>query len=250
MVVARSAQASGRPDDRAAPSAATSKVRASVAEPARLHLQSCAAGRVPAPGRPDERDLPRLNTDSPACCSGPTLIWASTWHVILYQIGEVPALNAVAWRFALASALLFCISAWRGESWRPTARLQPWLMLTGTVQFGLNYWASTRPSATSLGPGRGAVLADGVRQRGHRRLVLRPADHTAIRDLGGGGRGRRRADLWPEWCRPARVRSDDRAGHRLGAVACACTGNALTLRLSRQGMPLVPVLAWAWATAP
>lgn len=46
---------------------------------------------------------------------GPTLIWASTWHVILYQLGDVPAVNSVAWRFALAAALLFALAAWRAE---------------------------------------------------------------------------------------------------------------------------------------
>ena len=71
---------------------------------------------------------------------GPTLIWASTWHVILYQLAEVPAINAVAWRFALASAVLFAIAAHRGEAWRLPLRLQPWLVLMGSVQFGLNYW--------------------------------------------------------------------------------------------------------------
>jgi NAD(P)-dependent dehydrogenase (short-subunit alcohol dehydrogenase family)/drug/metabolite transporter (DMT)-like permease len=71
---------------------------------------------------------------------GPTLIWASTWHVILYPLAEMPAINAVAWRFALASMLLFMIAARRGESWRLPLRLQPWRVLTGVVQFGLNYW--------------------------------------------------------------------------------------------------------------
>ena len=34
---------------------------------------------------------------------GPTLIWASTWHVILYQLASgVPVLNSVGWRFGLA----------------------------------------------------------------------------------------------------------------------------------------------------
>jgi hypothetical protein len=28
------------------------------------------------------------------------------------------------------------------------------------------------------------------------------------------------------------------------AVVCACTGNALTLTLSRRGLPLVPMLGW------
>jgi len=79
--------------------------------------------------------LPKLSFDSPRLLFwGPTLIWASTWHVILYQLAEVPAINAVAWRFALASALLFALAAWRGEAWRLPWRLQPWLMLTGTVR--------------------------------------------------------------------------------------------------------------------
>jgi hypothetical protein len=30
----------------------------------------------------------------------PTLIWATTWHVILYQLGTVPSVNSVAYRFA------------------------------------------------------------------------------------------------------------------------------------------------------
>ena len=51
--------------------------------------------------------MPRLAFDSPRLLFwGPTLIWASTWHVILYQLREVPALDAVAWRFVLASALV------------------------------------------------------------------------------------------------------------------------------------------------
>ena len=73
---------------------------------------------------------------------GPTLIWASTWHVILYQLGEVPVLNSVAWRFALAALLLFAIAVARGDGWRLPARLHPWLLLTGTVQYALNYWAA------------------------------------------------------------------------------------------------------------
>ena len=67
---------------------------------------------------------------------GPTLIWASTWHVILYQLGPVPALNSVNCRFALASALLFAIAALRGEAWRLPARLQPGLLLTGACSTG------------------------------------------------------------------------------------------------------------------
>jgi len=43
----------------------------------------------------------------------PALIWGSTWHVILYQIDQVPAAVAVVWRFLLAALLMFAVLAWR-----------------------------------------------------------------------------------------------------------------------------------------
>ena len=44
----------------------------------------------------------------------PVAIWASTWHVILYQLGEVPPLNSVAYRFMVAAALMAAlILLWR-----------------------------------------------------------------------------------------------------------------------------------------
>ncbi len=46
---------------------------------------------------------------------GPTLIWASTWHVILYQLDSgVPVFNSVAWRFGLAALLLAALA--RGQA--------------------------------------------------------------------------------------------------------------------------------------
>ena len=83
-------------------------------------------------------------TDSPRLLFwGPTLIWASTWHVILYQLAE-PAVSvpvAVGWRFGLAALLLAALARWRGERLAMPWRLQPWLLLTGVVQYGANYWA-------------------------------------------------------------------------------------------------------------
>ena len=41
----------------------------------------------------------------------PVLIWASTWHVILYQLAStVPVLTSVGWRFALSAVLLAALS--------------------------------------------------------------------------------------------------------------------------------------------
>src|SRR6185436_15884098 len=65
----------------------------------------------------------------------PTLIWASTWHVILYQLAETPPLNAVGWRFLLAGLVLLGVSIARGERWRLELRWHGWVVLGGVVQY-------------------------------------------------------------------------------------------------------------------
>ena len=180
---------------------------------------------------------------------GPTLIWASTWHVILYQLGEVPVLNAVAWRFALASALLFGIAAWRGDGWRLPARVHPWLLLTGLVQYGLNYWA-VYEAERFIPSGLVAVLfslmvfgnaLSGALLFGQP-ITRRFAACAAAGVLGVA------LIFWPEVLATG---ARPQAGHGLLigllAVVCACTGNALTLVQSRRGVPLVPMLAWCMA---
>src|SRR3954468_2835359 len=68
-----------------------------------------------------------------------TLIWGSTWFVILGQFGPVPALWSVAYRFAIASAALFAWGAWRRFPLRLGRRGQLWALAFGIPQFCLNY---------------------------------------------------------------------------------------------------------------
>ncbi|MEA3063138.1 MAG: hypothetical protein QOJ94_2919 [Sphingomonadales bacterium] len=68
-----------------------------------------------------------------------TLIWGSTWFVILGQFGPVPAVWSVAYRFAIASAALFAWAAWRGSPLRLGRRGQAWALAFGIPQFCLNY---------------------------------------------------------------------------------------------------------------
>ena len=192
---------------------------------------------------------PRL-LDSPRLLFwGPTLIWASTWHVILYQLAEVPALHAVAWRFALAALLMFAVAAWRRESWRLPASTHPWLALIGVVQFGLNYWG-VYEAEHHIPSGLVAVLfslmvfgnaASGAWFFG-RPITRRFALAAAVGVAGVA------MIFWPE---VLATRGRPQAGLGLllglGAVLCACTGNAMTLKLSQRGVPLVPMLAWAMA---
>ena len=191
--------------------------------------------------------MPRLAFDSPRLLFwGPTLIWASTWHVILYQLREVPALDAVAWRFVLASALLFAITHWRGESWRLPARVHPWLALTGVVQFGVNYWGvyeAERHIPSGLVAVLFSLMVFGNAASGAL-FFGQPITRRFALAATGGVTGVALI-FWPEVL-AAGARPQALQGLAVGlmAVACACTGNALTLAMSRRGVPLVPMLAW------
>ena len=97
----------------------------------------------------------------------PTLIWASTWHVILYQLdGGVPAIVSVAWRFALASLLLFALAAARGIGFASAVRL---------AAEGAEVWITDRDEAALAAARRRdglqqaniGSLADGDGRNGH-----------------------------------------------------------------------------------
>lgn len=176
----------------------------------------------------------------------PTLIWASTWHVILHQFGVTPVLQSVAMRFALAALLLVAVARWQRARLRLPARAHGWMVAAGIVQYGGNYWAVYEAerhvpsglvavlfSLMVFGNALGGWLAFG--QRVGRRFV------------GAAGAGTLGVALifWPEIAAAgARPTAAWGLALGLGAVACACIGNVLTLTLTRRGLPLVPVLAW------
>lgn len=179
----------------------------------------------------------------------PTLIWATTWHVILYEIGDVHALHSVGIRFGIAAALLFVLSMWRGETLRVAGNVHPWLILTGGLQYGLNYVA-TYESERYLTSGLVAVLfslmvftsaiggALFLGQAISRRLIV-----GACFGISGI------AMIF--WTDISAATANPHAwlgiGLGLTAVLFATMGNILTLRISRHGMALVPLLAWSMA---
>jgi drug/metabolite transporter (DMT)-like permease len=67
------------------------------------------------------------------------LIWGSTWLAITFQLGEVPPEVSVAYRFALASLLLFGWCVVRKLSLTFSWRDHLWMALEGLLLFGLNY---------------------------------------------------------------------------------------------------------------
>ncbi|MBA4342935.1 MAG: EamA family transporter [Methylibium sp.] len=179
----------------------------------------------------------------------PTLIWASTWHVILYQLDSaVPVLNSVAWRFALAALMLAALARWRGEALLALPRSAHVLMLaTGIVQYSGNYWSvyeAERHIPTGLVAVLFSLMVFGNALSGRlffgqsvtRRFLLASAGAVAGVAM----------IFWPEIAATG-ARPNALLGLGLGllAVLCACIGNVLTLTLTRRNLALVPVLAWS-----
>ncbi|MCX2864377.1 DMT family transporter [Paucibacter sp. PLA-PC-4] len=178
----------------------------------------------------------------------PTLIWASTWHVILYQLASpVPVLNSVAWRFALAALLLVGLARWRGESLRLPASAHLLMAATGIVQYSGNYW-SVYEAERHIPSGLVAVLFSlmvfGNALSG--RLFFGQSVTRRFLLASSGGVLGVVLIFWPEIAATgARPTAALGLGLGLLAVLCACIGNVLTLTLTRRQLPLVPILAWS-----
>lgn len=177
----------------------------------------------------------------------PTLIWATTWHAILYQLGEVAVLHSVALRFGLASLMLFAIARWRGESLAFGPGTHGWLLLTGAVQYGFNY-ISTYQAEKHLASGLMAVLFSLMIFTNAIGGALFFGQAISRRFLYSAALGVLGIVLifWPDIA-SARAAPEvlGAVGVGLLAVTCASAGNMMTLRLSRGGIALIPLLAWS-----
>lgn len=68
-----------------------------------------------------------------------TLIWGSTWIVIRGQLGVVPPVWSVTYRFLLAGIVMLCFARVRGEGVRLDAAGWRFAGLTGMLQFCINF---------------------------------------------------------------------------------------------------------------
>ncbi len=179
---------------------------------------------------------------------GPTLIWASTWHVILFQLDAgVPVLNSVAWRFALAALLLLAFARWRGDSLRLPLSAHGLMLATGIVQYSGNYF-SVYEAERHIPSGLVAVLfclmVFGNALSGRVFFGQRVSGRFLL--AASGGVAGVVMIFWPEIASTgARPHAALGLGLGLAAVLAACIGNVLTLTLTRRGLPLVPILAWS-----
>lgn len=68
-------------------------------------------------------------------------IWGTTWLAIKFQLGVVEPEASVAYRFLLASLLLYVYCRARGLSFRFTWPVHAWIALQGLLMFGTSYVA-------------------------------------------------------------------------------------------------------------
>lgn len=177
----------------------------------------------------------------------PTLIWASTWHVITYQLGSVPVLNSVAWRFGFAA---LCLALWaraQAQSLVLPRGSHALLLGAGIVQYGGNYW-SVYEAERYLPSGLIAVLfallvfmnALGAwwvwgQQAGRGFLLAAAGAVLGVAMV-----------FWPEIAASgARPQAAYGLLVALLGVVAACVGGFFTMTLTRRGQPLLPVLAWS-----
>lgn len=86
-------------------------------------------------------------TSERAGASGPVLvpfilftaIWSSTWLVIRFQLGVVPAQWSVTYRFAIATVGMAVVALVQRHSLRPNAGLLKAAALIGVTQFCINF---------------------------------------------------------------------------------------------------------------
>lgn len=176
-----------------------------------------------------------------------TLIWGSTWLVIKFQLGLVPPVVSVGWRFGLAALLLAAYALARGQRWRLPWRDHGWLALQGLLLFGLNY-IGVYLSELYLTSGLVAVVfslvvfLNALGMRVFFALPIRPSAVVAA-TLGVAGV----ALIFGRELLAVSGAGGEVRGllFALGATLVASLGNMVATRNYRRGMPVLQSNAWS-----
>ncbi len=186
---------------------------------------------------------------NPALFLTATLIWGSTWLGITFQLGVVPPEVSVAYRFALAAALLAAWCAWRGVPLRFSRRDHAFLAGTGATLFGFNYvtvyWAER-----FVPSGLVAVVFSTIVFMSPVGMRLAFATPLSARTLVAATLGVAGVALLflPE-LDAARHGGNAALGiaFALVSTAIATAGNLFAVRNHRSGLPTFPATAWGMA---
>ncbi len=169
------------------------------------------------------------------------LIWGSTWLVITFQLGTVPPEVSVAYRFALAGAMLLLWSLFRKIRLKFSLQEHGWMALQGAFLFGLNYvcvyLAESRISSGLVAVIFSLILFLNIAgTRLFFKTPIRPMTIAAAL-LGVGGVA---LIFLPELRRPAQSREAVLGIiFSLVGTVSACAGNLISARNQRRGLPVV-----------
>jgi drug/metabolite transporter (DMT)-like permease len=173
-------------------------------------------------------------------------IWGTTWLTIKYQLGVVAPEVSVAYRFGLASLLIFGWCALRKVSLRFDARTHANLALLGGLQYGLNYvllYASERHLTSGLVAVLFAVtLAWNL--AGARVFFGRPLPLPVVAGAVVGMAGVTLV-FWPEVSGLGRAGQGRGVVLALSATLAASAGNLWSERVYARAIGIVPSTAWA-----
>ncbi len=183
----------------------------------------------------------------------PTFIWGTTWLAIKFQLGGVAPEVSVAYRFALASLVLFGWCASQGLPLRYDLRTHADLAVMGVLQFGVNYvlvYLAERQLTSGLVAVTFALLVV-WNVAGARIFFGTPARPAMV--LGATlGLGGVTLMFWPEVSRlgelPGRGLGLGLTTAVLGSLF-ASAGNLWSQRFYRRGHAVAPTTAWAMGYA-
>lgn len=176
----------------------------------------------------------------------PTAIWGSTWLAITFQFGTVAPELSVAYRFALAGAI---VAAWcraTGQPMKASRREHAWLVLFGLTFFGINYlgvyWAER-----DIPSGLVAVVFSTIVFMTPFAMRVFYAEPLTLRALVAAALGVTGIALLflPELAAASEGGQVAKGiALALGATLSCALGNVIAIRNHRAGLATLPSTAW------
>ncbi|MEO5686652.1 MAG: DMT family transporter [Burkholderiaceae bacterium] len=173
-------------------------------------------------------------------------VWGTTWIALKLQLGSVPIPWSIAYRFALAAAVLFAWLAVRGRLRMPRREVRWLVVAQGLCLFCVNFICFLNASRT-IASGLVAVVFSTAtlwNALGARLVFKRALTPTIV---GGGalGLGGLLLMFWPELARHGASADTWRGlAFALAGTLCFSCGNLLSARM--QALGETPVLTNAW----
>ena len=177
------------------------------------------------------------------------LIWGTTWIALKWQLGIVPIPLSIAYRFALASLLLFALLAWKHQLVRPRGDTVWLVAAQGVCLFCLNFVCFLKASG-SIPSGLIAVVFSTSTLWNALLARVIHGRRIAPQVLGGGALGLSGLLLlfWPQIVgHSGDIATLTGLAWALGGTWCFSSGNLLSSALQARGLKPAQTNAWGMA---